>query len=369
MHPPSLIVTVLAFLLLLGPLIVLHELGHYLVGRCFGVRARAFSIGFGHELLGWTDRRGTRWKIAVLPLGGYVQFEGDANAAGLPAAEIAALSAGEREGIFWFKPLWQRTLIVLAGPVTNLLVAFAIFFAFNLAYGRITPAPVIAGFADPSPARAAGLRIGDRIVAIDGAPITSFDQIREKVWPFPGDRLQITAARGPTRFSVVVPIATSTRRDAFGHVTEVGQIGIAAGPPQILRAGPWQAARLAVGDQIAILRLMVIGIDQIIEGRRSVRELGGPVRIAQVSGEQLALGWADFVYFVAFISMNLAFINLLPIPTLDGGHLAFYAAEALRGRPVGLRGQEWAFRTGLALVLCLMLFVTANDLASLKLFG
>ncbi len=369
MHQPSLFLTVFAFLLMLGPLIVLHELGHYLVGRWCGVRADAFSIGFGRELFGWTDRRGTRWKVAMLPLGGYVQFAGDVNAVGMPAEEVARLSPAEREGVFYFKPLWQRTLIVLAGPVANLLVAFIIFFAFNVGYGRVVAPPVIAAFADPSPARAAGLRIGDRIVAIDGDPITSFDQIREKVAPYAGDFLTITANRAGKPLTVRLQIATSKRHDEFGNEADIGQIGVGAGKPQLVRAGPVEAAQLSFNQGVGIFHLMFTGIHQIADGKRSVKELGGPIKIAQYSGEQLTLGWAEFVYFAAFISINLAFINLLPIPALDGGHLAFYVAEAVRRKPLDIRSQEWAFRTGLFLVLGLMLFVTINDLASLKLFG
>jgi regulator of sigma E protease len=369
MHQPSLLVTVFAFVLMLGPLIVLHELGHYLVGRWCGVRADAFSIGFGRELLGWTDRRGTRWKLAMLPLGGYVQFAGDVNAVGMPAEDVARLSPAEREGIFYFKPLWQRALIVLAGPATNMLVALAIFFAFNCAYGRIVAPPVIAAFANPSPARAAGLRIGDRITAIDGEPITSFDQIRDKVAPFAGDFLTITALRDGKPLTVRLQIASIQRHDQFGNAATIGQIGIGGSKPQLVHAGPLEAVRLSVSQGIGVFRLMFTGLHQIAEGKRSVKELGGPVKIAQYSGEQLTLGWPEFVYFAAFISINLAFINLLPIPALDGGHLAFYVAEAVRGKPLDIRSQEWAFRTGLFLVLGLMLFVTINDLASLDLFG
>jgi regulator of sigma E protease len=366
---PSLLMTVFAFLLMLAPLIVLHELGHYLVGRWCGVRVEAFSIGFGRELFGFTDRRGTRWKLSMLPLGGYVQFAGDMNAMSMPAADIAKLPASEREGVFQFKPLWQRALVVVAGPVMNLLVAITIFASFNMLYGRVVTAPVIAAFAEPSPAKAAGLRIGDRIVAIDGNQINSFDELRAKVIPFPGDTLHLTVERGGQRFAATLTIATATRHDQFGNESHVGQIGVAPGPLQFARVGPVEALRLSATQCVGVVQLMATGIQQIVVGKRSVRELGGPVKIAKVSGEQLALGWPAFVYFAAFISINLAFINLLPIPALDGGHLAFYAAEAVRRKPLDIRSQEWAFRTGLAFVLALMLFVTINDLVPPDWFG
>ncbi|MDE2403347.1 MAG: RIP metalloprotease RseP [Sphingomonadales bacterium] len=369
LQSPSLLLTVAAFLLMLAPLIVLHELGHYLVARLCGVRADAFSIGFGRELVGWTDRRGTRWKISALPLGGYVQFAGDMNATSMPSAAAAALPPEQRRGLFQFHPLWQRALIVLAGPLMNLLVALSIFAAFNLIYGRVVAVPVIAAFADPSPAQAAGLRIGDRIVKVEGDAIASFEELQQKVAPFPGEPLTLTVDRGGSPVTVALTIASRERADEFGNTTRVGQIGIAVSGRQIVRVGPAEAVRLAVAQSVGIARLTVTGVHQIFAGKRSVRELGGPVKMAQLSGQRLTLGWAEFVYFAAFISINLAFINLLPIPALDGGHLAFYAAEAVRRKPLGVRSQEWAFRTGLAFVLALMLFVTINDLLSLDLFG
>jgi regulator of sigma E protease len=363
---PSVIVMIFAFLLVLGPLVLVHELGHYLVGRWFGVKADAFSVGFGKELAGWTDKRGTRWKLSALPLGGYVQFAGDMNAASQPDGKaLEGLTAEQRTHVFHAKPLWQRSLIVLAGPLTNLFVAIAIFASFNYLYGKVEASPVIAGFTEASAARDAGLRVGDRIVAIDGQAITRFDQVREKVIPYPGETIAVVAERAGQRVELSVPIATRIDRDQFGNESRIGAIGIGAGNYQILPVGPVEAVTLAVDQSVGIVKMMVTGIKQIIVGDRSVDELGGPIKIAKFSGERLSLGLPEFVYFAALISINLAFINLLPIPALDGGHLAFYAAEAIRRKPLGVRSQEWAFRTGLAFVLALMVFVTINDLASL----
>ncbi len=366
---PGILMTVFGFLLLLGPLVLVHELGHYLVGRWFGVKADAFSIGFGKELAGWTDRRGTRWKLSALPLGGYVQFAGDMNAASMPDPDTDRYTAAERSQLFQSKPLWQRSLIVLAGPLTNLLVAVAIFAAFNLAYGRMVATPEIAQFTEQSAAREAGLKIGDRIVAVDGETITSFTDIPRHVLPFPGRTVTIAVERGGSRIEVPVRIAAEIQRDEFGNEARIGRIGIGAGKVEVLPVGPVEAVALGAEQSWGIIRMMVTGIGQIFTGERSVKELGGPVKIAKFSGEQLSLGWLSFVSFAAMISINLAFINLLPIPALDGGHLAFYAAEAVRRKPLGLRSQEWAFRTGLALVLALMLFVTINDVATLPIFG
>ena len=366
---PSIFLTIAAFLLVLGPLVLVHELGHLLVARIFGIRADAFSIGFGKELTGWNDRHGTRWKLSAWPLGGYVQFAGDLNASSLPAAQDETLSPEERAGMFQFRPIWQRSLVVLAGPLTNLFVAIAIFAAFNLASGRIESSPVVAGFSEHSPAEAAGIRIGDRVVAVEGNTIGSFDDIRERVVPFAGYDLAILVERGGRQLPFTVHAADHVVKDKFGNESRIGLIGIAAGKIEIVPVGPVEAVTLASRQSWGIMRMMVTGIGQIFTGHRSVKELGGPIKIAKYSGERLSMGWPEFVWFVAMISINLAFINLLPIPALDGGHLAFYVAEWVRRKPLGLRSQECAFRTGVAFVLALMLFVTLNDLASLKLFG
>jgi regulator of sigma E protease len=370
MESPSILVMILAFLLVLAPLVVVHELGHYLVGRWFGVKADAFSVGFGKELWGRTDKRGTRWKLSAIPLGGYVQFAGDMNAASMPDSEkLEALPPDEREHVFHAKPLWQRALIVAAGPVTNLLVAIAIFATFNLIYGKVEAAPVIASFSQASSARDAGLRVGDRIVAIDGSSIERFDEVRERVLPYPGATITVEIDRGGERQTLRVPIASHTERDQFGNESRIGMVGISSGKFQVLPVGPIEAVTLAGEQSWGIVKLMVTGIKQIVVGERSVKELGGPIKIAKYSGEKLSLGLPEFVYFAALISINLAFINLLPIPALDGGHLAFYAAEAVRRKPLGARSQEWAFRTGLAFVLALMLLVTINDIASVLKIG
>jgi regulator of sigma E protease len=367
---PSILLTLAAFALMLGPLVLVHELGHYLVGRLFGVKADAFSIGFGKEIVGWTDRRGTRWKLSALPLGGYVQFAGDMNAASMPDVHAAdGLDPEERARLFQSRPLWQRSLVVAAGPVTNLLFAVAIFAAFNFAYGQLVATPEITRFEAGSPAKAAGMLIGDRIVAIDGNRIDSFTDIPEYILPYPGRTVTITVRREGRVLELPVRIREEVEQDRFGNKARIGRIGIRPGRGEIVPVGPIAATRLAIDQTAGIIRMTFAGVGQILTGERSVRELGGPVKIARYSGEQLSLGWLQFVNFAALISINLAFINLLPIPALDGGHLAFYAAEAVRRRPLGLRSQEWAFRTGLALVLALMLFVTINDLAMLPFFG
>ena len=369
-HSVPLLITALGFVLLLGPLVVVHELGHYLVARWCGVKADAFSVGFGRELFGVTDRRGTRWKLSAIPLGGYVQFAGDMNAASQPDdAALAQLSAEERAVAFHTQPLWKRSAIVAAGPLTNLLFAVVIFAAFNLAYGKLVTPPVVAQAVAGSPAAAAGIRPGDRVVAVDGEPVADFETLRQRVWPFPGGDFTLTVRRGGTEFPVKVRAQSKVLKDEFGNESKVGLLGVMAAKPTLAPVGPVEAVSLAGQQTYGIMRMLVVGVGQIVSGQRSVKELGGPIKTAKYSGEQLSLGWLEFVSFAAFISINLAFINLLPNPALDGGHLAFYAAEAVRRRPLGPRSQDWAYRTGLALVLGLMLFVTLNDIASLVPFG
>ena len=358
------------FLLLLGPLVTLHELGHYVVGRWFGVKADTFSIGFGKELAGWTDRRGTRWRLSALPLGGYVQFAGDMNPASQPSAEWLALPEDERARTFQAKPLWQRALIVAAGPVTNLLIAIAILSAFNMAFGKAVVPPVVGEVESGSVAAEAGLLAGDRIVALDDDPVTDFNDLRLYVVTNPGAEITLTVERDGARRDLPVTLASMTEKDEFGNAMRIGRLGVGPAPGgEMVALGPVASVSRAFEQTGEIVVMIVRGIRQIVTGVRPVSELGGPIKMAKFSGEQLTLGPLAFASFVAMVSINLAFINLLPIPALDGGHLAFYAAEAVRRKPASPRSQEWAFRTGIAFVLALMLFVTINDVVSLLPFG
>ena len=362
---------IVGFLLLLGPLVTLHELGHLLVGRLFGVKAESFSVGFGKEIAGYTDKRGTRWKLSILPLGGYVQFQGDMNPASVPDP-----SAPREEGSFQHAALWKRALIVAAGPVTNLLVAIAIFAAFFAFLGKPTitgtdDSRVVGSFSEGSVAEKAGLKVGDTIIAIDGRAITDFGELRTAVALHPAKRMAFTIERAGEQITIPITTARVVDTDSFGNESVMGQIGVAAaGGAYVLEdVGALQAIPLAVKQCWELTGMMITGIKQIVVGERSFNELGGPLKIAKYSGEQMSLGAIAFINFAALISLNLAFINFLPIPALDGGHLMFYLAEAVRRKPVGPQVTEWAYRTGIALVLMLMVVVTVNDLFSLPLFG
>ena len=365
---PGLLLTVLAFVLVIGPLVFIHEMGHYLAGRWFGVKADAFSIGFGREIAGWTDKRGTRWRVAWMPLGGYVKFAGDMNAVGQPDAEWLALPAEERNRTFQAKPVWQRAIIVAAGPMVNFLLAILILAGFALAYGE-AETPAVVGQAIPGTVAAqAGLRPGDRVTAIGGREMARFEDMVRYVKIRAGEQVRVDYVRAGQPASVTATIGTQVQRDRFGNEYRVGLLGIAPVDPVIRPVGVLEAPVVAVRRTGQIVQMMVETIGQIVTGRRSVKELGGPLSIAKVSGEQITLGWDAFAFLMALVSINLGFINMLPVPMLDGGHLLFYAIEAVRRKPVGAQAQEWAYRGGLAAVLALMLLVTFNDLGNFGLW-
>jgi regulator of sigma E protease len=367
-HNPGFLLTVLAFVAVIGPLVFVHELGHYLVGRWCGVKAEAFSIGFGPEIAAWVDRRGTRWRLGALPLGGYVRFKGDMSAAGGTDPKWLEMPAKERAESFPAKPLWQRAAIVAAGPAINFLFAILILTAFAFVHGE-SRTPAVAGQVQPgSAAAAAGLRAGDRIVSLNGRIMDTFDDIRMYAQIRPGEPVAIAVDRAGRQFTIQGRIGSVQEDDGFGNKFNIGRIGLAPGKPVIERVPLWRAPIVAVHRTGQIVRTMVETLGQVVSGGRSVKELGGPLKIAEVSGQAATLGLESFVFFMALISINLGFINLLPIPMLDGGHLLFYAVEAVRRRPVSEKAQEWAYRSGLALLLAMMMLVTFNDLSSFGLW-
>ena len=366
---PGFLWTVMSFLLVIGPLIFVHELGHYFVGRWFGVKADTFSIGFGREIAGWTDRRGTRWKLGWLPLGGYVKFAGDMNPASQADPEWLALPAEERNRTFQSKPVWQRFLIVAAGPVTNFLAAIIIIAGFLMVLGQPRSPAVVGAVERGSAAAEVGLRPGDRILAINGSSVDRFEDIAPHIVLHPGEPLRVRYERSGRTVEVVARPKAKVERDEFGNEFRKGLLGIGPASVVIEPVSPVEAVPGAVRMSWNVVTTTVEGLGQIITGKRSVKELGGPLKIAKFSGEQASLGIIAFLWFVAVISINLGFINLLPIPMLDGGHLLLYAVEGVRRKPLRPEAQEWAFRTGLAALLALMIFVTVNDLASFGLWS
>lgn len=364
-HPPGLLLTILAFALVIGPLVFIHEAGHYVAGRLCGVKVDVFSIGFGREVAGFSDRRGTRWKFGWLPLGGYVKFAGDLTAAGGTDAAWLALPAAERMRTFPAKPVWQRAAIVAAGPLVNLLLAVSILAGFAVAYGEVRTPAVAGGVMAGGAAARAGIEPGDRIVRIGSRDVASFADLVDYVRIRPGERVSVALIRhGEPRVTELL-IAPRVEGDRFGNSFRIGRIGIESPKPVLVSVGAGQAVGVGVRETGGIIRTMVETLGQVVGGRRSVKELGGPISIARASGEQLTLGPQPFVFLIALISINLGFINLLPVPLLDGGHLFFYAIEAVRRRPVPPHVQEWAFRCGLAALLFLMMIITFNDLGTI----
>lgn len=368
---PGLLITLLAFVLVIGPLVFVHELGHYLVGRWCGVKADVFSIGFGREIFGLTDKRGTRWRFGWLPIGGYVKFAGDMDPSSRTDPDWLALPPEERARTFPAKPVWQRALIVAAGPFTNFLVALIVLAGLAMVVGEARVPSVVGAVEPGSAAAAAGLQPGDRITALGGRRVDQFEQMVTFVQIRPGARIRIDFARGDTLRSTEAVLGTSLSKDQFGNQLRLGRLGV--GPDRAAiryeRVGLIEAPGVALAKLGGILRMMGDVIGQILMGERSVKELGGPLQIAKVSGEQFSAGFVSFTFLIALVSINLAVINLLPVPVLDGGHLLFYAIEAIRRRPVDAAVMEWAFRGGLAAVLALMLMVTINDLGSFGLWS
>jgi regulator of sigma E protease len=365
-QPPIWLILV-AFVLAIGPLVFIHELGHYLVARWLGVGAEVFSIGFGHEITGWTDKRGTRWKVGWLPLGGYVRFIGDEHVASAPG-DSSKLSEEDKTRSFHLRPVWQRFLIVVAGPLANFLLAIAIVSGFVAANGVPSTPNVVIATLPGSAAERAGLRPGDRIVAIAGRSTENFEEIAQLTGLYPDHDVRIDLVRDGRPLSLNVHLRVEIEKDRFGQQYRVGRLGIPRPPVQFERVSAFQIVPAAVESTAFLTRSMVQGLWQIVTGRRPVTEIGGPLKMAQMAGQQASLGWTDFIVLVAILSINLGFINLLPVPMLDGGHLLFYGIEAVRQRPVSPRAQDWAFRGGLALILALVIFTTVNDLGSFGLW-
>jgi regulator of sigma E protease len=359
--------TLLAFLVVLTVVVFFHELGHFLIARLAGVRVLVFSIGFGPELFGFNDRHGTRWKISAIPLGGYVKFFGDESAASTPdQAALAAMNETERQDSFFHKKVGWRAAIVAAGPIANFLLAIVIFTIVFMFYGKPSTSAIVDEIVPGSPAAMAGFQPGDIVREIDGRTITSFEDIKQVVTLSAGEPLTFVVERGGTRTTLQATPRMEEEKDAFGNVSRHGMLGIkrtgTAADRNLEKLPPLRAVSVAVDQTWQIIATSVKYMSRLVVGRESADQLGGPIRIAQLSGQVATLGLHAFLHWIAVISVSIGFLNLFPIPLLDGGHLLFYAIEAVRGRPLSDRAQEVGFRIGLAIVLMLMVFTTYNDL-------
>jgi len=364
---PPLWLILIAFICALGPLVFFHELGHYLVARWFKIPAETFSIGFGHEIFGWSDRQGTRWRVAWLPLGGYVKFIGDMTPASDPA-ELESIPEHLRDKAFQLRPVWQRFLVVLAGPMANFLLAILIFAAFFATVGMPRTNNAVVEVKQGGAAARAGIKPGDHILSIGGRETPTFEDVSGIVTLRPAERTSVTVNRAGNNIELPLEIGSAIEKDRFGQTYKVGRIGIAGGQRTYAKLNATQLIPQATLYTLKVTRGMIDGLWQIITGRRGTEDIGGPIKIAQIAGQQATLGLLSFVQLLALFSINLGFINLLPVPMLDGGHLVFYAVEGIRRRPLSARALEWAFRGGLAVILALVVFTTFNDLASLGLW-
>jgi regulator of sigma E protease len=362
-----LIGTIIPFLFVLTVVVFVHEMGHYLVGRWCGIGVKAFSIGFGPELIGFDDRHGTRWKLSAIPLGGYVKFVGDMNATSTPdAAEIESLTAEEKKVAFHTQPVWKRALTVFAGPAFNFLLTIAVFAVMFSIYGKFVSEPVVAEVRPDSPAAAAGFLPGDRFVSVDGAPVESFADVQRMVTGRAGDPIVFVVARDGGEITLTATPEIMEQTDALGNAVKTGVIGVVntpeSGQPRLVTFTPGGALVEAISETGHIVVRTGQFLKRFVVGREDKCQLGGPIKIAKISGQAAKLGFEWLVQLVALLSVGIGVLNLLPIPPLDGGHLVFYGLEALKGRPVSERAMEAVYRAGLLLVLAFMAFVFWNDL-------
>ena len=358
------------FLVALTILVFFHELGHFWVARLAKVRVEVFSVGFGAELFGWNDKAGTRWKIGVIPLGGYVKMFGQSDLPGDEDEDQPPLTNKEKAVSFQHKTLAQRTAIVAAGPIANFLLSVVLIACLMATFGAARPYAGVGEMMPGSAAAEAGFKAGDRIVSIDGEAVEWFSDLVRIVSVQPEMLLKIKVRRGDDEFVLTATPKRHQQLGAEGKTVEIGLLGVRYDPQQMHyeRQNPLMAVWLGIQQTASLTEKTLSFLGQVISGRQGTEGIGGPLRIVQYAGITFQSGIENFILFLAVLSINLGLINLFPIPILDGGHLLFFAVEAIRGRPLGPQAQEYGFRFGLILVLILMVFVTWNDLVQLRVF-
>jgi len=361
---------VVPFLFVLTIVVFFHELGHFLMARWCGIKVLVFSVGFGPEIAGFYDRYGTRWKISAIPLGGYVKFFGDENAASAPDQSAAAtMTEAEKKDSFQFQPVGSRALVVAAGPVANFLLAIAIFAGIFMTVGKQTTSARVDTVQPGSAAQTAGFKPGDLVLTINGEKIESFSDMQRIVSISAGAPLTIEVDRDNAQVTLKAVPQLKEIKDNFGNVHRLGVLGIsrsmAPGDIKTEKAPPLRAIVMGAQETWFVVDRTMSYISGVFTGREAADQLGGPIRIAQVSGQVATAGFAPLIHLTAVLSVSIGLLNLFPIPLLDGGHLLFYAIETIRGRPLSERAQELGFRIGLAIVLMLMIFATFNDILHL----
>ena len=361
---------VVPFLFVLTIVVFFHELGHFLMARLCGIKVLVFSIGFGPEIAGFNDRYGTRWKISAVPLGGYVKFFGDDNAASVPdQAAAASMSSADQKDSFMFQPVPSRAAVVAAGPIANFVLAIAIFAAIFMTVGKQTTSARVDTVQPASAAEAAGFKPGDLVTAINGEKIESFSDMQRIVSISANETLSIDVDRGGAPVTLKAIPQLKELKDNFGNVHRLGVLGISRsmspGDIKTEKAGPLRAIVMGAQETWFVVDRTLAYIGGVFVGREAADQLGGPIRIAQVSGQVATAGFTALIHLTAVLSVSIGLLNLFPIPLLDGGHLLFYAIETIRGRPLSERAQEVGFRIGLAVVVMLMIFATFNDILRL----
>jgi regulator of sigma E protease len=359
--------TIVPFLFVLTVVVFVHEMGHYLVGRWCGIGVKAFSIGFGPEIFGFNDRHGTRWKLSVIPLGGYVKFVGDMNVTSTPDTEEAEkLTPAERHVAFHTQPVWKRAATVVAGPLFNFLLTIAVLATFFMTYGRVVSEPMIAEVQAGSPAEIAGFMPGDRFVSVNGSPVRTFADVQYHVSGRAGDPLVFVLLRDGKEIELTATPKVTEQKDAAGNTFRIGVIGVVnnneVGQFRVIEYSVPGAVAEAVSETGRIIVRTGQFLKRFAVGREDKCQLGGPIKIADMAGKAAKLGFERLVELIALLSVGIGFLNLLPIPPLDGGHLVFYGIEAVIRRPVSERMMEAVYRTGMILVLAFMAFVFWNDL-------
>jgi regulator of sigma E protease len=358
--------TIVPFLIVLTVVVFVHEMGHYLVGRWCGIGVKAFSIGFGPELVGFNDSRGTRWKLSAIPLGGYVKFAGDEDVTSSTAADVATMTDAERAVAFHTQPVWKRAATVFAGPAFNILLTVAIFSVFFALYGKMVSDPMVAEVRPGGPAAIAGFQPGDRFVSVDGEKVVTFADVQRHVSARGGDALDFVVERAGKEVHLTATPELSEQDDALGNKVKVAVIGVVtnlqSGNFRRIEYGPIESVGQAVRESGFIIARTGQFFSRFFAGREDKCQLGGPVKIATMAGQAASQGIDWLIQLTAMLSIGIGLLNLFPLPPLDGGHLVFYAAEAVIGRPVKPAVQELFFRTGFFLVLGFMGFVIFNDL-------
>ena len=359
--------TIIPFLFVLTVVVFVHEMGHYLVGRWCGIGASAFSVGFGPELIGFTDKHGTRWKLSAIPLGGYVKFLGDESATSSPVGvDNSNLSAEDQSRAFHTQPVWKRAATVFAGPLFNIILTVVIFSVFFALYGKQIADPLVAGVQPDSPAAAAGFEPGDRFISVEGQKITTFSDVQRIVSGRSGDELDFTVERDGKMVDLKATPALVERTDPLGNQVKMGAIGVettqAVGNFRRIEYGPLESFGQAIVETGYIISRTGEFFQRFAVGREDKCQLGGPVKIANMAGKAASQGFDWLIQLTAMLSIGIGLLNLFPLPPLDGGHLVFYAVEAIKGSPLSVRAQELFYRVGFLVVMGFMGFVLFNDL-------